>query len=115
MTLSDGSLMTPDSRGLYHLDSAHVHLLPGFVAQGWHAPRPKLQMSELERTGRAQTLNTREILELANNERIALKVKDGRLLMRGEPSARLWAYLRGASAVLCDELVRQDGSVWIAV
>ncbi len=34
-------------------------------------------------------LFTGQILDLASSERIALKVEDGRLLTRGEPSARL--------------------------
>jgi hypothetical protein len=41
LILSDGSLMKRDTRGLYHLDRAHRHLLPNFIAQGWHAPRPE--------------------------------------------------------------------------
>src|SRR6266436_5954862 len=65
VTLSDGVLMAPDSRGLYRLDEAHVHLLARFVAQGWHAPRPEMPMSELERSGHKQILNADEILELA--------------------------------------------------
>jgi len=50
-----------------------------------------MEMPELERTGLAQTLTIRAILDLASSERIDLKVEDGRLLMRGEPSAGLWA------------------------
>lgn len=46
ITLSDGTYMRPDSVGLYHLDYAHVHLLRSFVAQGWHAPRPEIEMSK---------------------------------------------------------------------
>jgi hypothetical protein len=41
LILSDGSLMKRDTRGRYHLDSTHRHLLPNFIAQGWHAPRPE--------------------------------------------------------------------------
>jgi hypothetical protein len=110
--LSDGASMCPNSEGLYHLDHAHVHLLPNFVAQGWHAPRPEVAMSEW---GRAQTLNVIEILNLANSERVALKVEKGRLLMRGAPSARLWAHLRDARVALCDEITRQEGIAWVEV
>ena len=39
-------------------------------------------------SGQKQILNTDEILDLAQSERIALKVAAGRLLMCGEPSAR---------------------------
>jgi hypothetical protein len=74
-----------------------------------------MPISELERSGRKQILNTDEILDLAHNERIALKVEDGRLLMRGEPSARLRAHLRSASAALRDELAVRDRSAWIEV
>jgi hypothetical protein len=115
VTLSDGALMAPDSRGPYRLDDAHGHLLARFVAQGWHAPRPEMPMSELERSGHKQILNTDEILDLAHRERIALKVEDGRLLMRGEPSAQLRAHLRRASAALREELAIRDRSVWIEV
>ena len=115
MTLSDGASMGPDSRGLYHLDHEHVHLLPSFVAQGWHAPRPQMGMPELGREARAQTLNIIEILNMAARERIDLKVENGRLLMRGEPSARLWAHLRDARVDLCDELACQDKIPWIEV
>ena len=34
ITLSDGTYMRPDSAGLYHLDHAHVHLLPRFRGSG---------------------------------------------------------------------------------
>lgn len=44
--LSDGSLMRPDAQGLYCLDDAHRHLLPNFIAQGWHAPRPEPPVTE---------------------------------------------------------------------
>jgi hypothetical protein len=44
--LSDGSLMQRNAQGLYLLDNAHRHLLPNFIAQGWHAPRPELPVSE---------------------------------------------------------------------
>jgi len=115
ITLSDGSLLRPDSRGLYHLDSAHRHLLPSFVAQGWHAPRPELRISELELEGRAEPLSTVAILDLADSEHIALKVQDGRLLMRGKPSPRLWLHLRRAILALSDELVLRDGNAWIKV
>ena len=115
ITLSDGSLLRPDSRGLYHLDNAHRHLLPSFVAQGWHAPRLELRTSELEADGNAQPLSTIAILDLAHSERVALKVQDGRLLLRGKPTPRLWAHLRRASVALSDELVRRDGSAWIKV
>ena len=108
-------LWHPDARGLYRLDDAHAHLLARFVAQGWHAPRPELPISELERSGYKQILNTDEILDLAHSERIALKVEDGRLLMRGEPSARLRAHLRSASAALRNELAVRERSVWIEV
>jgi len=107
--------MAPDSRGLYRLDAAHEHLLARFVAQGWHAPRPELSMSKLECFADEQILDTNEILDLAHSERIALKVADGRLLMRGEPSARLRAHLRSASAALRDELAVRERSVWIEV
>jgi hypothetical protein len=115
MMLSDGASMRPDSAGLYHLDHEHVHLLRSFVAQGWHAPRPEVGMPELEQAGRAQTLNVTEILYLAVRERIALKVETGRLLMRGEPSARLWAHIRDARVALCDELTCQDKIPWTEV
>ena len=115
MTLSDGASMRPDSGGLYHLDRGHVHLLANFVAQGWHAPRPEVSMPELERERRAQTLNAKEILNLAAHERIALKLANGRLLMRGEPSARLWAHLRDARVALCDELRCQEKIPWTEV
>jgi hypothetical protein len=115
VVLSDGALMTPDASGLYRLDSAHAHLLSSFVGQGWHAPRPELPMSELEHTRRAPPLNAKEILDLARHERIVLKTEDGRLLMRGEPSALLRAHLRGASAALRKELARRDRSVWTEV
>jgi len=106
--LSDGALMRPDSGGLYYLDNAHVHLLPNFVSQGWYAPRPDVGMSELDQERRAETLNAVEILHLAARERIALKVENGRLLMRGQPSAQLWAHLREARVALCDELACLD-------
>jgi len=115
MTLSDGASMRPDSGGLYHLDREHVHLLANFVAQGWHAPRPEVGMPELEREGRAQTLNAKEILNLAARERIALKLANGRLLMRGEPSAGLRAHLRDARVALCDELQCQEKIPWTEV
>jgi hypothetical protein len=115
ITLSDGSLLRPDSRGLYYLDSAHRHLLASFVAQGWHAPRPGLRISELNVDGNGQPLNIVAILDLANSEHIALKVQDGRLLMRGKPSPRLWVNLRRARVALSDELVRRDGSAWIEI
>jgi hypothetical protein len=59
VVLSDGALIAPDAGGLYRLDSAHTHLLASFVAQGWHAPRPELPISELEPSGsaRSSTLN----------------------------------------------------------
>jgi len=97
------------------LDDAHVHLLARFVAQGWYAPRPEMPMSELERSGHKQILNADEILELAYTERVTLKVEDGRLLIRGEPSARLRAHLRSASAALRDELAVRDQRAWIEV
>jgi hypothetical protein len=56
-----------------------------------------------------------EILSLANSERIALKVENGRLLMRGAPSALLRAHLRDARVALCDEMARQDRIAWIEV
>jgi hypothetical protein len=116
ITLSDGALLRPDSRGLYHLDSAHRHLLPSFVAQGWHAPRPELRISELEVDGNAQPpLSTVAILDLAHSERVALRVQDGRLLMRGQPSPRLRLHLRRASVALSDELMRRDRSAWIEI
>jgi hypothetical protein len=115
MTLSDGASMRPDSAGLYHLDHEHVHLLRRFVAQGWHAPRPEVGMPEWEQEGRAKTLNIIEILCMAVRERIALKVETGRLLMRGEPSARLWAHIRDARVALCDELACQDKIPWTEV
>jgi len=115
VVLSDGALMTPDASGLYRLDSAHLHLLPSFVGQGWHAPRPELPISELEHTRGAPPLNTKEILDLATRERIVLKTEDGRLLMRGEPSALLRAHLRSASAALSKELARRHQSLWTEV
>jgi hypothetical protein len=45
--LSDGSLMKRDAQGLYLLDNAHRHLLANFIAQGWHAPRPELPVTEV--------------------------------------------------------------------
>jgi hypothetical protein len=107
--------MRPDSGGLYHLDHEHVHLLRSFVQQGWHAPRPEVGMPELEQVGRVQTLNAIEILNLAARERIALKVENGRLLMRGKPSARLWAHLREARVELHKELTSQDMIPWSEV
>jgi hypothetical protein len=115
ITLSDGSLLRPDARGLYYLDSAHRHLLASFVAQGWHAPRPELRTSELEINGNAQPLSTVAILDLAHSEHVALKVQDGRLLMLGQPSPRLRLHLRRASLAVSDELVRRDGSAWIEI
>jgi hypothetical protein len=116
VVLSDGALMTSDASGLYRLDSAHAHLLSSFVGQGWHAPRPELPpMSELEHMRRAPPPNTKEILDLARRERIVLKTADGRLLMRGEPSALLRAHLRSASAALRKELARRDRNVWTEV
>jgi hypothetical protein len=115
MKLSDGALMRPDSGGLYYLDNAHVHLLPNFVAQGWHAPRPELDMPELEQERGVEILNPTEILHLAALERIALKVENGRLLMRGQPSAQLWAHLREARVALCDELACLDKIQWAEV
>jgi|SRR5271168_5002484 len=58
LTLSDGSLLKPDSRGLYYLDSAHLRLLPSFIAQGWHAPSPELPTPAAEHAGNAQPLTT---------------------------------------------------------
>jgi hypothetical protein len=115
VVLSDGELMNPDASGLYRLDSAHAHLLPTLVGQGWHAPCPELPMSELEHFRPAPPLNTKEILDLARRERIALKTEDRRLLMRGEPSALLRAHLRSASRALSKELARRDRSVWTEV
>lgn len=112
---SDGALMTPDPGGLYRLNSARVHLLPSFVGQGWRAPRPGLPMSELKHARRAPTLSTKEILDMAGSERIVLKVADGRLLMRGEPSALQRAHLHSASVALRNELARRDRSVWAEV
>ena len=107
--------MAPDARGLYRLDDAHAHLLARFVAQGWHAPRPELPISKFDLSGHKQILSANEILDLAHSEGIALKVEDGRLLMRGEPSARLRAHLRSASAALRNELAVRDRSVWTEV
>jgi hypothetical protein len=115
MKLSDGALMRPDSDGLYYLDNAHVHLLRSFVAQGWHAPRPDVGMRELEQERQAETLNAVEILHFAARERIALKVENGRLLMRGQPSVQLWAHLREARVALRDELARLDKIQWAEV
>jgi hypothetical protein len=115
MKLSDGALMRPDSGGLYYLDNAHVHLLPNFVAQGWHAPRPEVGMRELEQERRAETLDAVEILNLAARERVALKVDNGRLLMRGQPSAQLWAHLRKTRVAVCDELACRDKIQWTEV
>jgi hypothetical protein len=81
VVLSDGALMAPSAVGLYRLDGAHTHLLPRFVAQGWHAPRPELPISKLESAGRAPLLNIKEILDLANSEGIGLKVEYDRLLL----------------------------------
>lgn len=81
--------MRPDSLGLYHLDAAHLHLLPSFVAQGWHAPRLSLRISELEVDPHVRLLNSIAILDLAHNEHVALKIEDGQLQARGMPSPRL--------------------------
>jgi len=115
VALSDSAFMIPDAGGLYRLDSAHLHLLPSFVAQGWHAPRPELPMSESEHTLGARPLGTKEILDLARRERVVLKAEDGRLLMHGEPLAQLRAHLRSASAALLKELARRDRSGWTEV
>jgi hypothetical protein len=115
ITLSDGSLLRPDSRGLYHLDGAHRHLLPSFVAQGWHAPTPELPISEFEADWNAQPLSTEAILDLAHSEHVSLKVQDGRLLLRGKPTPGLRAHLRNTSLALRDELMRRDRSGWIEV
>jgi hypothetical protein len=74
-----------------------------------------MPMSELELSGHKQILNADEILELADTQSVALKVEDGRLLIRGEPSARLRAHLRSASAALRDELAVRDQRAWIEV
>jgi hypothetical protein len=39
--------MKRDAQGLYLLDNAHKHLLANFIAQGWHAPRPELPLTEV--------------------------------------------------------------------
>jgi hypothetical protein len=74
-----------------------------------------MPISELERSRHKQILNADEILELAHSEHVALKVEDGHLLMRGDPSARLRAHLRSASAALSDELAVRDRCVWVEV
>lgn len=72
-------------------------------------------MPELKQEGPAQTLNAIKILNLAAREGIALKIENGRLLMRGDPSARLWAHLREARVELCNELGCQDKIPWTEV
>ena len=38
--------MQRNAQGLYLFDNAHRHLLPNFIAEGWHAPRPELPVNE---------------------------------------------------------------------
>jgi hypothetical protein len=117
--LPDGTLLKPDSQRLYHLDEAHAHLLPRFVAQGWHAPRPEMaapkHADELEREVPGHMPNTGVILDLAADERVELKVEDGRLHRHGEPSARLRAHLDAARIAVRDELVRRARKHWVEV
>jgi hypothetical protein len=119
ITLSDGTPLKPDSRGFYYLDRAHAHLLRMLVAQGWHAPRAEIPTPEYARevgsAAHGDMLDTAAILKLASGEQVDLTVKDGRMLMRGEPSARLRAHLRGASISLRDELERRRRRPWIEV
>ena len=119
VTLPDGTLLKPDSQGLYHLDEAHAHLLAGFVAQGWHAPRPEMgapkHADELEREVPVHMPNTGVILDFAAGEHVELKVEDGRLHRHGEPSARLRAHLHAARIAVRDELVRRAGKHWVEV
>lgn len=119
ITLSDGSPLKPDLRGFYYLDRAHAHLLRTFVAQGWHAPRAEIPTPQYARevgsAAHGDMLDTAAILKLASGEQVDLTVKDGRMLMRGEPSARLRAHLRGASTSLRDELERRTRKPWIEV
>jgi hypothetical protein len=119
MMLSDGTPLKPDSRGFYCLDQAHTHLLRRFVAQGWHAPRPELPTlnyaREVGSAAHGDMLNTTAILTLAGTEQVELKVNDGRILMRGEPSARLRAHLRGARTALRDEIERRTQKPWVEI
>jgi hypothetical protein len=119
ITLSDGTPLKPDPQGFYHLDCAHAHLLRTLVAQGWHAPRAEIPTPkyarEAESAAYGDMLDITAILKLANGEQVDLTVEDGRILMRGEPSARLRAHLRGASTSLRDELERRMRKPWIEV
>ena len=119
VTLPDGTLLKPDSQRLYHLDEAHAHLLPRFVAQGWHAPRPEMaapkHAGELESEVPGHMPNAGVILDLAAGERVELKVEDGRLLRHGEPSARLRAHLHTARIAVRDELVRRARKHWVEI
>jgi hypothetical protein len=119
ITLSDGTPLKPDPQGFYHLDCAHAYLLRMLVAQGWHAPRAEIRTPkyarEVESAAHGDMLDTTAILKLASGEQVDLTVKDGRMLMRGEPSARLRAHLRGAGASLHDELERRMRNPWIEV
>jgi hypothetical protein len=119
ITLSDGTPLKPNLQGLYRLDRAHAHLLHMLVAQGWHAPRPETRTPkyahEVDSAVHGDMLDTAAILQLASGEQVDLTVKDGRMLMRGEPSARLRAHLRGASTSLRDELERRMRKPWIEI
>ena len=119
MMLSDGTPLKPVSRGFYCLDHAHTHLLRRLVAQGWHAPRPELSTPNYARevgsAAHGDMLNTAAILTLAGAEQVELKFNDGRILMRGEPSARLRAHLRGARTALRDELERRTQKPWVEI
>ena len=119
MMLSDGTPLKPDSRGFYYLDHAHTHLLRSLVAQGWHAPRPELPTPnyapEVGSAAHGDMLNIAAILKLAGAEQVELKVNDGRMLMRGEPSARLLSHLRGARIPLRGELERRTQKPWVEI
>jgi hypothetical protein len=119
VTLSDGTALKPDPQGFYYLDHTHAHLLHTLVAQGWHAPRPETRTPkyarEVNSAAYGDMLDTAAILQLASGEQVDLTVKDGRVLMRGEPSARLRAHLRGAGTSLRDELERRMRKPWIEI
>jgi hypothetical protein len=119
ITLSDGTPLKPDPQGFYYLDRAHAHLLRTLVGQGWHAPRAEMRTPryarELESAAHGDMLDAAAILKLAGGEQVDLTVKDGRMLMRGEPSPRLRAHLRGAGTPLRDELERRMRKPWIEI
>ena len=93
--------MRPDPLGLYHLDAAHLHLLPSFVAQGWHAPRLWLRISELEVDPHVRLLNSIAILDLAHNEHVALKIEDGQLQARHAVASLVCGLICGAPVLYC--------------